>query len=65
MFNRPPHTEIPTLPDGAVFSLGRTLTDGDHIENLSLPRSALGTFGKAHLTFGARMRGQLLFEHPS
>src|SRR5690606_6900761 len=31
----------PMTWDGAILSLGRTLADGDHIEDLSLPGSAL------------------------
>ncbi len=51
--------------DGAVLSLSGPLADGDHIEDLSLPRSALGSFGKTHLPFGAQLRCQFLLEHPS
>ena len=50
---------LPTLPmawDGTILSLRGALADGDHIEDLTLPRAALRTFAEAHLSFGAQMR---------
>jgi hypothetical protein len=56
---------FPMAWDGTILGLGGTLADGDHIEDLSLPRPALCAFGETHLPFGAQMRCQFLLEHPA
>jgi hypothetical protein len=56
---------LPMAWDGTILRLCGTLADGDHIEDLTLPRSALCTFAEAHLSFGTQVRCQFLLEHPS
>ena len=54
---------FPMAWDGAILGLGGSLADRDHIEDLSLPLSALCAFGETHLPPGAQMRRQLLLQH--
>src|SRR5215468_659026 len=48
---------------GTILGLGGPLADRDHIEDASLPTPGIVAFGEAHLTSGAQVRRQLLFQH--
>lgn len=58
------HITLPMTWDGASLSLGWALADGDHVNDLSLPYSALRPFGDTHLPPGAQMCCQFILEHP-
>ncbi len=48
---------------GTILGLGGPLADGDHIEDVSPSTLGVVAFGEAHLTSGAQVRRQLLFQH--
>ena len=54
---------FPMAGHGTILGLGRPLADRDHIEDVSLPTPGIVAFGEAHLTSGAQVRRQLLFQH--
>jgi hypothetical protein len=54
---------FPMAGHGTILGLGGPLADRDHIENVSLPTPGIVAFGEAHLTSGAQVRRQLLFQH--
>ena len=54
---------FPMARYGTILGLGRPLADRDHIEDVSLPTPGIVAFGETHLTSGAQVRRQLLFQY--
>ena len=58
-----PHTEILTVPHGAILNLGRPLANGNHIEDMPLSTLGVVALGATHPPRSAQLRHQLLLQH--